>query len=191
MIKIINTDLLIVSAFPCTGKSTFCKDTGDFIKACDSDSSEFSWMIDENGARVRNPEFPKNYIKHIKECMKEYNVIFVSSHDVVRKALRRHRIKYTLMYPDNNPDMFKEYVKRAIDRGSSETFVYNLCKHWDDWIKSCDDDKSDKIKSINVDEVLNVEMKNYRYREYKDLDDSYYQPVLQVLEPKFILKEND
>lgn len=181
-----NNETIIISAFPCTGKSSFTKNNkSDFIKVLDSDSSEYSWMIDDDGNKVRNPEFPKNYIKHIKECMQEYNVIFVSSHDVVRKALRRHRIKYTLMYPDAKSDMFKEYVKRAIERGSSETFVYNLCKYWDEWIKSCDEDKSDKIKSTNIDDVLNVDMKMYKYREYADLDKDIYQPVCNILEANF------
>lgn len=47
------------SVFPLCGK-TYCTDIVG-VDAVDSDSSQFSW-VEEDGKKVRNPEFPKNYI---------------------------------------------------------------------------------------------------------------------------------
>lgn len=62
----------------------------------DSDSSNFSWVKDENGnnTKERNPEFPKNYIEHIKSNIGKVDVIFVSSHKVVREALECYHYVY-------------------------------------------------------------------------------------------------
>jgi len=53
----------IISAFPGTGKSFYHNTHKD--TTLDSDSSNFSWLADDK--TLRNPEFPYNYIKHIKE----------------------------------------------------------------------------------------------------------------------------
>ena len=60
---------LVISAFPGCGKSTYYNMYKDTQKILDSDSSEFSWIKDENGnnTKERNPEFPMNYINHIKD----------------------------------------------------------------------------------------------------------------------------
>ena len=51
----------VISGFPGIGKS-YLFNNGKNILIIDSDSSNFSWL--EPG--VRNPEFPHNYMKHIK-----------------------------------------------------------------------------------------------------------------------------
>ena len=54
---------IIVSAFPCCGKTYYFENKKDLV-VLDSDSSNFSWIKDENGnnTKERNPEFPNNYI---------------------------------------------------------------------------------------------------------------------------------
>jgi len=54
----------IISAFPGTGKSYYHNKHKE--TTLDSDSSNFSLVV-ENGEKKRNPDFPENYIKHIKE----------------------------------------------------------------------------------------------------------------------------
>ncbi len=91
----------IISAFPGCGKTTFFNQyKGDYI-ILDSDSSEFSWTKDDDGknTKIRNPEFPTNYINHIVQNMNEADIIFVSSHKDVRDALNTSNIRFTLMYP--------------------------------------------------------------------------------------------
>lgn len=119
----------IISAFPCTGK-TYCFQTEQTLRFSDSDSSEFSWT----SPGVRNPDFPGNYINHIRELMGKNNldVIFVSSHEAVRTGLVHAGLDFLLVYPER--DRKEEYLRRARSRGSEEAFVVVLEKFWDQWI---------------------------------------------------------
>ena len=80
---------MVIAAFPGTGKSFCTKNEGEkFEGILDSDSSNYSWIKDSNGQNTteRNPDFPNNYITHIKENIGKVDIIFVSSHKEVREA---------------------------------------------------------------------------------------------------------
>ena len=114
---------MVIAAFPGTGKSYCVKNEAEkFDGVLDSDSSNFSWKKDANGNNTteRNPDFPNNYIEHIKENIGKVDVIFVSSHKEVREALEKENIKYTLVYP--NVFQKEDYIKRYKNRGNSESF---------------------------------------------------------------------
>ena len=53
----------IIAAFPGTGKSTYYREHSNCL---DSDSSDWSWLV-VDGVKERHPEWPNNYINHIKE----------------------------------------------------------------------------------------------------------------------------
>lgn len=123
-------DTLVISAFPGTGKSFITKNNNkkDFV-VLDSDSSEYSWF--KKGER--NPDFPNNYIKHIKENLGKADIIMVSSHKDVRDALVKNNIDFTLVYPDKS--LKDEYIKRYQERGNDEKFIETLDKNWNNWIE--------------------------------------------------------
>lgn len=125
----------VISAFPACGK-TYCFENKQsyYNGILDSDSSEFSWIKDENGNNtdVRNPDFPNNYIKHIKDNMGKVEIIFVSSHDVVRDALKENDIEYTLVYPDINQK--DEWIRRFKNRGNNDGFINFISNNWDNFI---------------------------------------------------------
>ena len=108
----------IISAFPAVGKSWLYNNQSQLgLSILDSDSSNFSWI--EKG--VRHPDFPNNYIQHIKENIGKVDIICVSSHDVVRKALQDNNIHYILVYPNINDK--EEYLQRFKNRGNDEKFI--------------------------------------------------------------------
>lgn len=82
--------------------------------------------------KVRNPEFPSNYIQHIKENIGKVDYIFVSSHKEVRDALIANGIYFTLVYP--NRKMKAEWIGRCFLRGSGEKFCQLIADNWDKWI---------------------------------------------------------
>jgi hypothetical protein len=47
--------------------------------------------------KYRNPDFPNNYIKHIQDNIDKVDYIFVSSHEVVRKALNEVGIDFNVL----------------------------------------------------------------------------------------------
>jgi hypothetical protein len=125
--------MYVVAAFPGCGKSTFTKASPSIS---DSDSSQFD-----------KSAFPQNYLEHIQDRVSRRLCTFVSSHDVVRKAMVAAGIPFVLVYPDIKAK--DEYIKRYIDRAGTgglmnadETPFANLmAKNWDDWVGQCMEQK--------------------------------------------------
>jgi hypothetical protein len=129
----------IIAGFPGTGKSFQHQNNPQTTS--DSDSSEFSWEKDEFGknTKIRNPQFPDNYMDHIEDNIGLVDVIFVSSHAVVREALQEHGYNFTLVYPDIS--LKEEYLERFKKRGSPEGFINLLSTNWETWINECENEK--------------------------------------------------
>ena len=126
----------IVSAFPGSGKTYYHSNNPE--TTLDSDSSNFSWIVDEDGNKKRNPDFPNNYINYIKENIGKYEFIFVSTHKEVRKALLDNCIFFYLIYPLYRNELIKdEFIQRYKDRNSSKEFIKTLESKWHDWTKEC------------------------------------------------------
>jgi gluconate kinase len=123
----------VISGFPGVGKSHLFNIEQDLI-ILDSDSSNFSWL--SNGER--NPDFPNNYITHIKENLSKATVILVSSHKIVRDTLREHNIEYTIVYP--NKELKNEYIERYKNRGNSEGFIQMITDNWEKFIDEIEND---------------------------------------------------
>ncbi len=119
-----NYQTLLISAFPGCGKS-YLFNHPDGLKILDSDSSKF----DKNN-------FPENYIQHIKENIDKADIILISSHEDVRKALVENNLSFLLVFPKIN--LKNEYLKRYEERGSPESFIKLLNNNWDNWITDCD-----------------------------------------------------
>lgn len=133
----------IFSIFPACGKTWLCEHQEDYdLKILDSDSSKFSWVYLDDGnngwRKERNPDFPANYIRHIKENIGKYDYIFVSSHASVRDALDKEEINFTIVYPEQKCEA--EWVGRCFIRdkrgesGCSADVIYN---NWIQWILEC------------------------------------------------------
>lgn len=138
----------IYSIFPACGKTWLYEHQEDYnLKILDSDSSQFSWVytnIDENGntirgvRKVRNPDFPNNYIEHIKENIGKYDCIFVSSHASVREALDAEGIDFIIVYPESRCKA--EWVGRCFIRennGESGCGAEVMCDNFDQWQSEC------------------------------------------------------
>ena len=150
----------IISAFPCCGKSYFAKTHID-IHSLDLDSSFYS-CIDNHGSKVRNPNFPDNYINDIKEYMENYDFIFVSSHISVRTALRNRNIPYILVYPDNTPDCFQEWKQRCYQSNKINLWDMFLGNCWSSLLHSCKGDNGAKKHYLlqpteYIDKVVQIE----------------------------------
>lgn len=144
----------IISAFPGTGKSYY--HSKNKSTTLDSDSSKFSWIIDDSGnKKVRNPDFPKNYINHIKENIGKYKFIFVSSHKEVRDALLNECIFFYLIYPKLG--MKKDYITRYKTRGSDEKFINLISNNWEEWLE--------EIRKINDPGLKKIEMNSLNLSE--------------------------
>lgn len=136
---------IVISAFPGTGKTYFCeniKEIDSTIEVLDSDSSKFSWS--EPG--VRHPDFPNNYIQHIKENIGKVDIIFVSTHKEVRGAMKNSGIKYILVYPGKEDK--EEYLERYRNRNSPQSFIDMMNNKWDEFIDGLDSDDGHVFKIL-------------------------------------------
>ncbi|MEI2465039.1 hypothetical protein [Niallia taxi] len=136
----------VISGFPGVGKSELFK--SDRYNALDSDSSSFSWVREG----VRHPDFPNNYMEHIKENIGNVDYIFVSSHDIVREALRENGIEYTLVYP--SIELKEEYLQRYIERGNNEGFISFISSSWDKFIEDIERENYPKLIKLGANEYL-------------------------------------
>lgn len=119
----------VISGFPGIGKSIMTKKFGDSVS--DSDSSMFSWL----SPGVRHPDFPQNYIDHIKQVIKTKQYVLVSSHKVARDGLIAEQIPFILVYPDAS--LKDEYLKRYADRGNKPDFMKMMEDNFDKFVAEC------------------------------------------------------
>ena len=144
-------DTKIISAFPACGKTYVFKNFKDKV-ILDSDSSKFSWVMVAN-QKVRNPDFPQNYIRYIKENIGKADYILVSTHENVRRALEEAGIDFYLIYPDRS--LKEEWIGRCFLRGSGEKFCQLIADNWDNWIDGLEEDsKKHKFMKLLNNEYL-------------------------------------
>nr|MBP3680793.1 hypothetical protein [Clostridia bacterium] len=130
------------------GKTTSYIKLKDKIDILDSDSSTFD-----------KKDFPNNYIKHIKENIGKVDVIFVSSHQIVRNAMKENSIIYSMYYPAKRRK--KEMLELYKMRGNNEDFIWFLENNFEFFIDNIEKENIEgaKIRLENEgDFILNDQL---------------------------------
>lgn len=118
----------VISAFPGTGKSYFASTSGQKTGVADLDSGEYTLGYDGDG-KVRNSDFPSNYLRAIKEHIGKVDVLFVGCQPEVIAALRKEGISFTLIYPERG--LKAQYMNRFRERNNQQPFMDLLSRNWD------------------------------------------------------------
>lgn len=118
----------VISAFPGTGKSYFASSIGQRARVIDLDSGDYTLGYTEDG-KVRNQDFPKNYLTAIKKHIGKTDILFVGCQPEVVTVLRDAAIPFTLIYPQRR--LMKEYAGRFQRRHNQQSFIDLLSKNWD------------------------------------------------------------
>ena len=138
----------LVLGFPGVGKTIYYTQNKNRIKVLDSDSSTFP-----------KEGFPSNYMDHILSNIGKYDIIFISTHEVVRRALKKLNIFSNdkvggvyLVYPDVH--LKDVYLERYKERGNDAKFIKILDTMFENWIDELENEspKFTKIK-INDDGI--------------------------------------
>lgn len=143
----------IISAFPACGKTHLFDNGYEDKVIIDSDSSKFSWLAD---GKTRDPDFPKNYMEHIKANIGEVDYILVSSHIDVRKALDENGLCWCFVVPDKS--LMLEWVGRCYIRGSNEGFISAMINNWNDWTGNLSDPMPNGKATLTSGEYLTDKM---------------------------------
>ena len=77
---------------------------------------------------VINPEYPNNYIRHIKDNLGVADIILVPSYLPIRQAMDDARITYVTVYP--NTLCMNEYIGRMVSRGDKESAIQFQYDYW-------------------------------------------------------------
>ena len=101
---------LIISAFPGCGKTTATLRYGKDHKILDLDSSMFDKKC-----------FPKNYVGEIEKIQRDWDIIFTSTHEQVRRLLGEHNIPYILYIP--SIERKEEFLELYETRNSNKEFI--------------------------------------------------------------------
>lgn len=146
----------IVAGFPGVGKSYIATRFPRAVR--DLESSDYHWVVDEEGNKIENPEWPKNYIETIAALDRSgmYMNVMVSSHKMIREEMAKAGIKYTNVYPENTPEMKKLIIERYRSRGSSLEFIELLDAHWDEYIAEMENDTGSTRNLKLTPESLNI-----------------------------------
>lgn len=124
----------VIAAFPATGKSYLAARTPGLV---DSDSSNFSWKYIHPDVRDRHPDWPGNYMAHLRGLLDNgARAVLVSTHAEVRSELVNQGIGFTLVYPESG--LRDEYRERMERRGSPAALVAKVIDElWDDALAEC------------------------------------------------------
>lgn len=126
----------VIAAFPGTGKSYLASTIKR--KVIDLDTGDYTQGYADSG-KVRNPNFPDNYINAIKNRIGETDLLFVGCQPEVIAALRHMGVGFILVYPRR--ELKAEYVKRFQQRDSPQSFIDLLSKNWDKFLDSLENQK--------------------------------------------------
>lgn len=173
----------VISAYPCCGKSYVTRRGFCGYKILDSDSRNFSWIyskytdeeikeyMDKHHVTIeefreivgmykipeRNPNFVKDYIEHIEDNINKADIIFVSSHLEVRKALqeltnKRDDFEFYTVYPE--PEMLEEFVGRMYLRHNTNQFINKQISMWDNNMKNIENEPHGKLYRLDHEEYM-------------------------------------
>lgn len=92
----------------------------------------FYTTINENGSKIDNPNFAKDYVEHIQSLIGIDETILVSAHPVVLKELIDAKVGFVLVYPDRS--LKDEYMERYKQAGEDEEFLGIMNDNWNRFI---------------------------------------------------------
>lgn len=152
-----NNQAVVISAFPGCGKTFAYTLLNKKFKILDSDDI----LLDKKG-------FPNTYISSVINNISQYDIIFVSAHASVRKALNENGIYYTLYYPHKRRK--EEFIQNYKDRYSDSKMIVYLTKNYDrlvDEIDYVEEENYSKIILENNDDFI--------------LNDSTFENLLKII----------
>lgn len=122
----------IFAVFGCLGKTMFANRYPDL--ALDIESSPYEYYYDGDlrdiekfkgkVERIRNPDFPQNYVEMIKKNIGEYPLIFIVQSKEVMRILDAEGIHYSVVYPDKSK--IEQLLNDAKNRGNITRYVERL-----------------------------------------------------------------
>ncbi|KAJ0118703.1 hypothetical protein J7T55_012957 [Diaporthe amygdali] len=118
---------IIISGFPCIGKSYFKENRPD-LKVYYLDSGE-------NDHKDKAGVWMQHYLEKVIEAVTEpHGIVMVSCHKDFRKRMQEAGLRYIRVYP--RPELKDEWLNRQECRAGGKDILWNkMNKDWNDWME--------------------------------------------------------
>ena len=135
---------IIISGFAGIGKTGFLEHFPEYRnkKVFDLTSTHFR----------KNEGWEKFYCDLIESVSKEYDYVFVSTHNTVISELISRGVKFYIVYPKHY--CRDEYIERFVKRGSSEEYIKKFYKNWDYFISMLENVKHENKIELRTGQYL-------------------------------------
>ncbi|KAH6970444.1 hypothetical protein BKA56DRAFT_496862 [Ilyonectria sp. MPI-CAGE-AT-0026] len=155
---------IIISAFPCAGKSWLQHHSHTGYPVLDLDSSRISFLGD---GKPRNPQFKENYLDEIQKFIGQRTVILVSTHEELRNGLKDRGLKYSLVFPERGlKNQWLTRLKKRGDYGLADL----LQEDWDKFITGCMNQKGCEIHPLGSGQYLSTIIEDIERQYWTKLD---------------------
>ncbi|MBQ8522829.1 MAG: ATP-binding protein [Clostridia bacterium] len=154
---------IVIAGFAGIGKTTLAKKYSNVI---DIESSPYKYdysMYDNidyekfkgNKDRIKNTNFPQNYIDAINQAKQKYDIVLIWLCDEAIDIYKKFGVDFVVCYP--NVDAFEGYKQRYISRGNLQTWIDNVVNYYNEFVVN----KLEKsnYKKIILDKGENLEDK--------------------------------
>lgn len=130
----------VICAFAGLGKSYLGKkysyvedcDIGPFKYKYDDSIKNYECLKATQG-RIKNEEYPFNYLEKLKQLINQNKIILVPADLQIRQLLTKQGIDFIFVIP--SLDSKEELIARFKNRGNNDTFIKRAIKDLDDWYK--------------------------------------------------------
>lgn len=132
----------IICGFAGIGKTYV---SSKYNRIIDLESSDFKWQylefetqnIDKEKRKgiiekVKNPNWPLNYVNEIITKQKEYDFVLISLDLEVRNLLKEKGYSYIVCFPSK--EQKNDFLNRYKKRGNNEKFIENISLNYEKWI---------------------------------------------------------
>ena len=121
---------LVIATLFCCGKSYLCKHNNTKYSIVNVNEGSENKKDSEKIQSLVN----KDYISKIQDYIGSYDFILVSANNQTLAKLRKEKIPYVLVYPEQTRECYLEWEKRNTERGTD--FLWKACKcHWNYLLK--------------------------------------------------------
>lgn len=129
-----NSGGIVICGFPGVGKSFLAKQHPEHV--IDLDSSSFSKL----STGEVNPLWPQNYVVAIREHLRNFSMVLVSTHREIRSILAQNKINFVIVMP--SMDQKEEYMSRYRQRVGHPLSLDVIDKNWKLFIGDCLSDRN-------------------------------------------------
>lgn len=148
---------LIVSGFAGIGKSYFAEKYKDKYDILDLDSSSYSWITKDDGTKEKNPCFALDYLEAINDMRKCVDFLFVSTHEDIRREMKRHAIPFITVCPKREAK--DQWIKRLKKRNPDDRIIPIMEENWDKFLDGLDLDSKytgQMLITLDGDKYLDI-----------------------------------